>query len=420
MTGRLRVRVRGSRDGTGDTGSVPTVTTFRTLTVTGSLGASLLLFTAATSALPGLGDSDLVVPSSGGGLWWSFVGCLVLQAMLLASLWSRRGPAVAGVSAVALIAALLGAGDATGTTSVMVLVAAYRVGAGGPVRVSLSWIALAGLLIALATSLSTSSGSPDERVLVGLLQAVTTLSVPLLLGAFVRSQRDAREARSAETRALEQAHDALVREAIARERTTIARELHDVAAHHLTGITVLSGALDRQITADPEGARVAVADVRQQSKALLKDLRRLVTLLRDGAEAEALPGAGLPEVEDLVTALRSSGTEVRLSVNGARWRRELGPLASRAAFRTVQESLTNAARHAPGAACEVLVDDDADHVLVEVSNTATATLGAGAGSGLGLVGMRERAELLGGHLDAGPTADGGWRVSLTLPLEAAS
>lgn len=399
---------------------MPSLATSRALTVSGSLAAGLALLAAVTSGASGLGDADLAVPDTGSGTWWAVVVCLVLQASLVATLWSRRGPALVGASGVAVLAALLGGEDATSTTSVMVLVAAYRLAAGSTIRASLPWVGIAGLLVALATTFSTSGGSPAESALAGLLQAAATMLVPLLLGAFVRSQREAREARRGEARALERAHDALVREAIARERTAIARELHDVAAHHLTGITVMSGALDRQIGADPDGARVAVAEVRRQSKALLKDLRRLVSLLRDGPESSALPGAELTEVEELVHAVRASGTDVRLTVHGSRWRDELGPLASRTAFRTVQESLTNAVHHAPGASCDVVVDGSAaDHLTIDVSNTAGVGPGPGPGSGLGLVGMRERAELLGGRLETGPTTPGGWRVRLTLPMEEA-
>jgi signal transduction histidine kinase len=209
----------------------------------------------------------------------------------------------------------------------------------------------------------------------------------------------------------------------------MARELHDIAAHHLSGIAVMTAALDRQIDTDPDGAKTAVRQVRQQSTAMLRDLRSLVALLREddqvrgGVEVEPETLGGVPA---LVDAARLAGRDVRLGVLGADDTQlaalGTGPLAQLAAYRTVQESLANAARHAPGAPCEVVIDvrDPAEVVLV-VRNAAppggTPTAPSGRGGGFGIIGMRERADLTDARLTAGPTADGGWSVRLTMPTD---
>jgi len=171
--------------------------------------------------------------------------------------------------------------------------------------------------------------------------------------------------------------------------------------------------------------------VREQSTAMLRDLRSLVGLLREGpvdpAPAAVTRQESLSGITGLVEAARATGADVRLTVldraDGRPLGGEVGPLAQLAAYRTVQEALANAARHSPGARCEVVVDArDPAAVLVTVENAAPAlppSPAATSGGGFGLVGMRERAELTDARLETGPTADGGWLVSLSLPTQEA-
>ena len=184
----------------------------------------------------------------------------------------------------------------------------------------------------------------------------------------------------------------------------------------------MTGALGRQIDTDPEGAKRAVEQVRHQSKAMLRDLRSLVTLLReDGGPTGATAPETLSSLPALVEDARRAGTDVELTVLGPGPGDVLdgrsGPLAQFGAYRTVQEALANAARHAPGARCEVVLDTrDARTTRVRVVNhPAPADAPTSPGTGYGLVGMRERASLTGAHLSYGPTEDGGWCVDLSLP-----
>ncbi|MBM7476539.1 sensor histidine kinase [Curtobacterium herbarum] len=260
----------------------------------------------------------------------------------------------------------------------------------------------------------------------GVLQAVGAIGLPLLITLVVLSRREVRAARTAEATAVDREADARIDAAVSRERAAMARELHDIAAHHLSGIALMSAVIDRQIDTDPERAHEGVRQVREQSTAVLEDLRRLVGLLRDDSPAERAVET-VAGVVDLVERARFR-SDVRLDVlpaaAGPRASRPLGdgvgPLAQLAAYRTVQEALANAALHAPGAPCTVTIDDRADdHLAIRVENgpATVPAVGSTPAGGNGLRGMRERAELVGASLQVGPTDAGGWTVSLRLGRE---
>lgn len=197
--------------------------------------------------------------------------------------------------------------------------------------------------------------------------------------------------------------------------------LHDIAAHHLSGIALMAAVIDRQIDADPERAHEGARQVREQSTAVLEDLRRLVGLLRDDTPAERAVET-VAGIVDLAERARFR-SDVRLDVlPGDRPLADgVGPLAQLAAYRTVQEALANAALHAPSAPCTVTIDDrDATRVVIRVENAPATVPAAGTSpsGGNGLRGMRERADLVGARLQTGPTATGGWLVELALGREA--
>lgn len=388
-----------------------------------SLGLLLLV--------PLLGQADPAAvegaPDPAGRVWWASLGLLLAQSAAL--VWRRPHPeVVAGLSAVAVpIGAAVGMGPALGLTSVALLVAVYTLATlRAPTR-SRPLLTLIGVLIAgghLVAGLRADL-SVGQAVGTALLQVVSLIGAPLLVAALVVARREARTAGADRLSALAREQEALIQAAVARERTAMARELHDIAAHHLTGIAVMSAAIAGQIDTDPAAAKASVGEVRRQSTAVLRDLRSLVGLLRDqdetagataGVRVETL--AGLP---DLVGGVTSSGQDVGLTVlrpaDGRSPDAGIGPLAQLAAYRMVQEALANAARHAPGARCEVEVDDrDPAALVVTVRNgPAPHPPDPGARGGLGLVGMRERAELTGSRLEAGVTPDGGWLVRLSIP-----
>ncbi|WP_405020985.1 histidine kinase [Kitasatospora sp. NBC_00070] len=207
----------------------------------------------------------------------------------------------------------------------------------------------------------------------------------------------------------------IARQARLRERHRIAQDMHDSLGHQLALISVHTGALevDRTLT---EGQREAVTVLRQAAVGAMRELRGVVGLLRDESTGEPQEAGGVGEIERLTDASRAAGTEVGLTRTGEA--RDLTPATGHAAYRIVQEALTNAHKHAPGAPIGVALRYEPDALLVEVVNGPGTPAPAGAVSGgQGLTGLRERTRLLGGMLHAGPTPDGGYRLAGVLPYE---
>lgn len=197
--------------------------------------------------------------------------------------------------------------------------------------------------------------------------------------------------------------------AVAEERTRIARDLHDSAGHAINVILVQAGAARLLQERDPAAVRKALTTIEEVARETLGEIDQLVSALREGRETEVEPPLGLSGLESLVGRQRAAGLAVDLRVQGDR--RALPPALGQAAYRIVQEALTNAARHGEGgASVEVAFGSDALDVLV----TNPARPEAADGEGHGIVGMRERALLLGGSLDAG-AADGAFTVRARLP-----
>lgn len=372
-----------------------------------------------------------------GGLAWA-VGLVAAttQAGLLARRQISPELTVILVSAVAPIAAGAGLGAATGVTSVAVFVAAYSVTVDRPWPAPVRPLLAAAVLVGLAELVRQARGEgiTASSTALALAQGLITVALPVVVGVVVAARRDAARARDEQDKALVGERVARAQAAVASERTAMARELHDIAAHHLSGIAVMTAALDRQIDTDPEGAKAAVREVRQQSTAMLRDLRSLVSMLRDDSADPIIAASSGPSPETLagiprlVDHARSTGRDVALTVLGPApadlATLDVGPLAQLAAYRTIQEALTNAARHAPGASCEVEVDARSrDTIVLTVRNGPALSpeplAAADTGPGFGLVGMRERAELTDAHLTSGPTDDGGWIVVLAVPTLSA-
>jgi signal transduction histidine kinase len=234
----------------------------------------------------------------------------------------------------------------------------------------------------------------------------------LAVGDTVRSRQALRVAAQerAEREAGEQ--EAEVRRRAAIERLQIARELHDTLGHFLVAINVrASVALD---LSDSKDSAAALEDIKQASAGALRDLRATLTLLRDQNDgAPTAPVLDLAALPGLVRHARSAGLEVEVDV-------DVGAVAvpsaiSGAAFRIVQEALTNVLRHAEASSAHVCVRALSDALDVEVTDDGTGKSVAAA-PGFGLRGMAERAAALGGRLEAGPREEGGWRVHAVLPL----
>jgi signal transduction histidine kinase len=199
--------------------------------------------------------------------------------------------------------------------------------------------------------------------------------------------------------------------AAAEERTRIARDLHDSAGHAINVILVQAGAARLLQDQDLDRSRAALETIEEVARETLGEIDQLIRVLReDGSPEEVEPPPGLAAVETLAARYRASGLAVTVSFDGAR--RPLAPGVDQAAYRILQEALTNASRHGSGSA-EVEIDFRPS--LLEVTVTNPTPGGAANGAGHGIVGMRERAQLLGGSLEAG-AADGLYRVRALLPF----
>lgn len=241
------------------------------------------------------------------------------------------------------------------------------------------------------------------------------------LGDIVRRSQRAAADHARRAVELEQAREDLARLAVNAERLRIARELHDVVAHSMSVIAMHAGSGRLAARRDPEAARKALEVVEESSRDALAEMRRLVTVLRDVDEAAPAlaPAPGLADVHQLLAQVAAAGVDVDVHAEG-----DLAAVpdgVSLAAYRIVQEALTNVVRHVGPTRVRLTVAVDDDRVWLEVSDHGgrrVTTAAVPPGTGHGTVGMRERATLYGGELSIGPGTDGGWRVAGWLPCAA--
>lgn len=248
-----------------------------------------------------------------------------------------------------------------------------------------------------------------------LIVTTAVASAMFLIAALVagRVRVAAELTREKEHSALEEARRALVE-----ERTRIARELHDVVAHSMSVIQVQASTARYRIPTLSDAATAEFEDIAATARTSLTEMRRMLGVLRtEDQTAELAPQQGIDDIPALVDSIRRAGVEVGLVLEGGDAAATATPAVQIAAFRIVQEALSNAVRHAPGARIGVRLHAEARSIRIRVHNAAPPSAPEGHGGGYGLRGMRERAELLGGSLSAGPAADGGWDVDAVLPLD---
>jgi signal transduction histidine kinase len=234
-------------------------------------------------------------------------------------------------------------------------------------------------------------------------------AIPLLGGAIVRARRSSRTELAQQARRLEGER------ALLTERQRIARELHDIVAHHMSVIAIQAEAGPRKVANPPPELVESFADIRASALSGLDELRRLLGVMRSSG-ADTAPQPGLAELESLLDSARSGGVAVTSSVSGSA--RTLPQGIDLSAYRILQEALSNAMRHAPGSAVRVELAYAPSALVIKVRNDACAAQDGHAdeeGAGHGLIGMRERAVMLGGHLETGPTEEGGFLVTAVLP-----
>jgi signal transduction histidine kinase len=241
--------------------------------------------------------------------------------------------------------------------------------------------------------------------------------VLFFIGRAVHARRAATRALEERARAAEGNQRALAERAVADERRRIARELHDVVAHHVSVMGVLATGARRVLQREPATADEALATIEDTSRTALREMRRLLDVLRTDAEpaAELAPQPGLAGIETLVEQVREAGLPVQLRVDGTAG--PLDPGVALTIYRIVQEALTNVLKHGGPATAEVRLRFGVYWLTVEVSDTGRGPSPAYNALGHGLVGMRERVALYGGTLRTGPRSGGGFRVFAKIPVE---
>jgi signal transduction histidine kinase len=302
------------------------------------------------------------------------------------------------------------------TTLLLLVVAVFRAASALDDRSAI----IVGLLLLVAVPLVAAehgSGSVGDYIFPVVIFAITaSVARGLRHRALLARELALRNER------LEVEREAQAASAVSDERRRIARELHDVVAHSVSVMVVQSGAARRILDSEPDHAVAALAEVERSGRQALSELRRLLGLMRDGDENAAVrePQPTLAGLDDLVKRAQDAGLPVELRQEGEPYPLPMG--CDLAAYRVVQESLTNALKHAgDGAEATVLLRWTDDHLELDISDTGqglTAASFDGDGPvGQGLVGMRERVALCGGDLQAGPRQSGGFRVRARIPKD---
>jgi signal transduction histidine kinase len=292
------------------------------------------------------------------------------------------------------------------TVVVIPMIAMFDLALNGDRRRSL-WMSVALIPCVAVCVIPFASGFSHVASIV--VRNIAFVLLAIAAGDVLRSRRVSAQ------RMVQTAEQATLRR-VGEERLRIAREIHDVVAHAMTAINVQAGVAAHLLERDPGQAYDALRNIKHTSGAALTDLRSTLEVLRDPSAAAPLgPPAGLGDISELTGGLRAAGVTVTLDVDSAA---DVPAPVQSVAYRVVQEALTNVARHARASATTVRVRREPGAITIDVTDDGAAPAPAITGEtlGNGVRGMRERAAALGGTLDAGPDAGGGWRVHAWLPM----
>jgi signal transduction histidine kinase len=340
-------------------------------------------------------------------------GRLFTVALALPLLLRRRYPkavfaAIAAIAFVQLIADVRAFGDSA------LLVALYTVAATQPLRVTL--VAAAVLEIGITLAVARWADNRELEAFIGLSGLATAAAV---LGTNIRHRRMLLASLHERAARLEHERDQQGLLAAAAERARIAREMHDIVAHNLSVMIALADGASYAVRDAPDRAELAMQTASRTGRQALNEMRRLLGVLREEAGPQDLtPQPGIAQIEDLIEQVRTAGLPVRYDVEG-RAADALPAGLQLAAYRIVQEALTNTLKHAgPAAAAHVTLTYADGGLAIEVLDSGSETMPAAADGG-GLRGMRERAAVYDGLVAAGPHAGGGWRVRTQLSYAVA-
>jgi signal transduction histidine kinase len=376
-----------------------------------ALAVGLLI---AETALWVLGPREYWPPSWPAALAWL---ALAYVAMAL-----RRTAMTAAIAilVVQLMVSVLVPGLADG--GVGLLVVTYTLASTRTVRYAAAACALLWLppIVAALTPLGRAAMPPLPVHLPPMyfvLYNALLLLLCFFVGRTVHNRRAYVAALEDRARMAEEDQHVFAERAVADERRRIARELHDVVAHHVSVMGVLATGTRRALRRDPVAADEALATIEETGRVALREMRRLLSVLRTDAEpvGELEPQPGLPGIDELLEQVREAGLPVELITSGEPGR--LDPGVALAVYRITQEALTNALKHAGPASAEVRLAFTPKELTIEISDTGRGPRPGPHYVGHGLLGMRERISLYGGTLRAGARSGGGFRVAARIPLE---
>jgi signal transduction histidine kinase len=338
---------------------------------------------------------------------WAFPA--LICALLASAVLLRRRPLTA-------LAVMLAGSVATMALKPIMPASALQIPIAGAVGIEICYIAVTrtrrvsatGLAMVGAGLLIPGPGGVNLAPFRGGVAVVTIIA--WLIGHSIRQAQARAELLRAQAAA----------QTVMAERLRIARELHDIVAHSIGIIAIQAGAGRRVFDARPAEARDALAAIEATSRETLSGLRRMVTGLRRAepgsgpGQAPLGPAPGLADIERLAAMTLDAGVQVDVDWHGSR--EPLPADIDLSAFRIIQEAVTNVVRHAGTGQCRILIDQQDGQLSIEVTDSGRG--GSVAGTGYGIVGMRERAALLGGDFSAGPRPGGGFRVAARLPVPA--
>lgn len=369
--------------------------------------------------------------------------CAVIVAQAMALTLRRRAPLVClGLTLVGQLALTLLLPPLVSFQAPAGIIAVYSLGAYGGRRTAVWWAGgaavvqvLLGYVVGGGDAAAELGAPAGTQLWGGLASALAVYLGAAVVGAYVAARRELLVGLRTQVAQADRERQAIAARAVLEERGRMARELHDVAAHHLSGIVVQASAAERLVDRDPHQAKESLRWIRSQGRETLDNLRLVVGILRDSVETAdggpSRPQPTLADVPELVDLARSTGVNVREITDGVPF--ALPPTVQLTVYRVLQEALSNARRHAPGSPVEIGTTYGADSLVLTVRNAMPGDAAGRRGRrseddhvatqavpGHGLIGMRERAEFVGGTLDVGPVPGGRWRVRIAIPRPVSS
>lgn len=356
-------------------------------------------------------------------LTWAEAGMIAVPFSVIVLrrkwLWGGIALSMAIMGASVLVEPLrtMGLDSGVGMFVLTYTAAAYRPLTRALVAAAVIW----GSVVLVLQSAAFMYGDPTTGTLVSLLNLVMAATV-FWIGWVMRNRREKVEELSDRARMAEERQDALAAQAVADEQRRIARELHDVVAHHISVIGVMSEGAKRVLRTDPDAAEEALTTVNQTARTALREMRDILTVLRQGHDeagsADLEPQPTVDSLRALVAQTKDAGLPVRYTVRGEEYPLPTG--VSLAVYRIAQEALTNTIKHGGAhARAGVVVDYGEAEFRISVGDSGRgAPVVPEFAGGHGLIGMRERATLYGGTLEVGPRPGGGYLVEARFPKNA--